>query len=79
MFDNVYTASKAKSEEVKAVDMVLYLYDYFIKNMEKIPQFILNNDGTDEQKVCDYISMMSDKYAVSVFENLTIPKNWTLL
>jgi len=79
MFDNVYTASKAKSEEVKAVDMVLYLYDYFIKNMEKIPQFILNNDGTDEQKVCDYISMMSDKYAVAVFENLTIPKNWTLL
>ena len=79
MFNNVYTSSKAKSEEKKAVDMILYLYDYYIKNLDKLPQHILKLNSTNEQKVCDYISMMSDRYAVAVFEDLTLPKSWTMI
>ena len=76
MFDAVYTSPKAKSEEQKAEDLLAFLYQYYIKNPDKIPVYILNLDSTKEQKVCDYISMMSDRFAVSKFNELTIPKNW---
>lgn len=79
MFENIYFSSAAKSEEGKAIDMIKYLYEYFYKHIELIPQDILSIEGTNEQKVCDYISMMSDNYAVNIFKNITIPKSWTLL
>lgn len=79
MFDKIYFSSAAKSEEGKAIDMIAYLYEYFYKHLDKIPRDILEIDSTKEQKVCDYISMMSDNYAVMVYKDITIPKNWTLL
>ena len=79
MFDRVYTSGEAKKEEQKAVDMIAYLYEYYIRHIDKIPQFILALNCPDTQKVCDFISMMSDQYAVRTFEALTIPKGWTKL
>ena len=77
MFENVYRSPIAKSEEYKAVDMIKYLYEYFYNHFDVLPDEIKNNDGTREQKVCDHISMMSDHYAVKVYEDITIPKSWT--
>ena len=77
MFQNVYRSPIAKSEEYKAVDMIKYLYKYFYEHFDVLPDEIKNNDGTKEQKVCDHISMMSDQYAVKVYEDLTIPKSWS--
>ena len=79
MFENVYRSPLAKSEEHKAVDMIKYLYEYFYKNFHLIPEEIRNNVGSKEQKVCDHISMMSDQYAVRVYEDITIPKSWSKL
>ncbi len=79
MFENVYRSPLAKSEEHKAVDMIKYLYEYFYEHFELIPEEIRCNQGTKEQKVCDHISMMSDQYAVRVYEDITIPKSWSKL
>jgi len=77
MFENVYRSPIAKSEEYKAVDMIKYLYEYFYEHFEdKVPDEIQKNVGSKEQKVCDHISMMSDQYAVRVYEDITIPKSW---
>lgn len=77
MFENVYRSPLAKSEEHKAVDMIKYLYEYFYENYELIPEEIRANFGTKEQKVCDHIAMMSDQYAVRVYEDITVPKSWS--
>ena len=77
MFENVYVSSTAKAEEGKAVDMIKFLYEYFYKNKDKLPREYLDMDSTLEQKVCDYISMMSDTFAVKTFEDITIPKSWS--
>jgi len=77
MFDTVYTSPKAKSEEQKAADLLTFLYEYYIKNIDKIPGYIVELNSSLEQKVCDYISMMSDRFAVNKYNELTIPKNWT--
>ena len=38
---------------------------------------VMENEGV-ERAACDYISGMSDRYAVSLCEELLIPKFWQL-
>ena len=49
------------------------------KYPELLPQeywAIADRDGLPTA-VCDYIAGMTDRYAVMVFQQLTIPKNWS--
>lgn len=79
MFDNVYTSPLAKSEEKKAIKMIEYLYEYYRDHEREMPkQFVYASDPL-ERRVCDYISTMSDQYAVRIFEKLTVPQNWSKL
>lgn len=78
MFSLVYTNPKCKSEETKAIDIILRLYEYFVKNVNKIPDafnYIIENEGV-ERAVCDYIAGMSDRYLLSVYQNTFIPFSW---
>lgn len=79
MFENVYLSSEAKKEEGKAKELVKRLYCYYFDNFEKIPKHFdrLYELSKDKEKiVCDYISGMTDKYAIDEFNNLFIPKGW---
>ncbi|SHJ75389.1 deoxyguanosinetriphosphate triphosphohydrolase [Hespellia stercorisuis] len=82
MFENVYKNPKAKGEEDKAVQMIVQLYEYYIRHMELLPeQYILAVDqpeNTKEQVVCDYIAGMTDNYAVKKFEEYFIPESWKI-
>ena len=67
-------------EEGKARDLVKYLYTHFTAHVEKMPEEyrrIAEQEGA-ERAACDYISGMSDRYAVSLCEELLIPKFWQL-
>ena len=80
MFDNVYTNPRVKSEEVKAERLVEFLYDYFLRNHDRLPEeymVLVNERGTSlERAVCDYVSSMSDRYAVGIFNELFLPDSW---
>ena len=40
----------------------------------------MDRDGTPiERIVCDHISAMSDRYAISLYEELYVPKSWALV
>ena len=78
MFESVYRNPKCKSEEAKAQAMIEELYKYFSAHLEKMPALYINlayKYGID-QAVCDYISGMSDSYAVDVFTELFVPAAW---
>ncbi|MCQ2519484.1 MAG: deoxyguanosinetriphosphate triphosphohydrolase [Lachnospiraceae bacterium] len=79
MFEHVYQNPIAKSEEGKAEALMETLYDYFLKNFDKIPDDLkaLEKKGdTRETIVCDYVGAMTDRYAISVYEEIYIPKIW---
>ncbi len=81
MYQTVYTNSAAKSEEGKAQDIIKYLYSYFLSHPEKMPELYLSiyeKEGA-EQAICDYIAGMSDNYAIKYYEELVIPKAWSVL
>ncbi len=78
LFDNVYTNPHAKGEEKKAKLMLEGLYDYFISHPEQMPEFfikIADKEGLP-RSVCDYISGMTDRYAIDIFKKIYIPMSW---
>ncbi len=79
MFENVYNTKFARSEEQKAYNMLSQLYRYFLDKPEKLPENFacLLQKYSAEQVVCDYISSMTDRYAVYTFKTIYIPRGWT--
>ena len=78
MFKNVYTNPVCKGEEHKAVDMLQWLYNFYLKNPDRLsPEMIrvAEAEGVD-RAVTDYIAGMTDRYAVAVFDDLFVPKSW---
>ena len=64
--------------EKKAENLIAFLYQYFRKFPEKMPeqyQQIISASDID-RAVCDYISGMSDSYAVNLYSELCIPEFW---
>lgn len=80
MFDKLYTNPAAKSEEIKVCKLITELYNYYIANIEELPdnykRFIYERGEKPERVVCDYIAGMSDQYSISRFENIFVPKAW---
>lgn len=80
MFDRVYTNPKVKGEEGKAERLVEFLYEFHLSHPERLPEeymMLVNERGTSlERAVCDYVSSMSDRYAVGIFEELFMPNSW---
>ena len=80
MFENVYTNKNAKSEEAKAEMLMETLYEYYLRNFDKLPHDLKNlvdkNGDTKERIVCDYVGAMTDRFAIAMYEELYIPKSW---
>ena len=81
MFERVYLSPTAKGEEEKAERMLTETYLYFVKNPEKLPPSYLKflDKFSKEQVVCDYLSSMTDRYAVYTFNKIFVPKGWTFI
>ena len=79
MFDKVYFSGSARGEEEKAERMLTAMYEYFVKNTDKLPETYVGllEKYTKEQTVCDYLSSMTDRYAVYMFNKIFVPKGWT--
>ncbi len=81
MFQDVYLNPAAKQEEEKAEHVVEELYLYYSRYPEKMSEEyrrLLHEEEPKERVVCDYISGMTDQYALETFRNLFIPKGWSV-
>ena len=79
MFEKVYELAN-KSIQDRAERMLTELYEYFLRHTEKLPnpyRKLLEKDSA-ERVVCDYLSGMTDRYAIGVFENVFIPTTFSL-
>ena len=78
MFENVYTNPLAKGEEIKAQQMLEFLFEYYLQDPDRLPadfQEIRAEEGA-ERAICDYIAGMTDPYAVEQFKQIYIPMGW---
>lgn len=81
MYANLYLNSKAKSEEGKVDGIISQLYDYYIKNPDRLPDeyaLIRERDGV-QRAVCDYIAGMTDNFALETYHELYVPRGWSVI
>ena len=78
LFENVYRNPIAKSEEQKAQEMLMRLFEHFSKHPEAMPEFYRRNCEEEpvERCVCDFLSGMTDRYAIEVYSGLYVPRVW---
>jgi dGTPase len=78
MFDNVYLAGPAKTEDEKAQNLLWELLHHYETSPELMPaehQRIADAEGT-KRAVADYIAGMTDLYAIDMYESIFIPTSW---
>ena len=68
MFDNVYLDPIAKAEEKKAKNIIKSLFEHYVKMLEPF-----YTEEEIPQIVTDYISGMTDQYAIRRYKDLFIP------
>ena len=80
LFERVYKHKTFQYEEERAKRMLTALYEYFMATPEKLPEFYIKRLDIDDRHtvISDYISGMSDMYAVNTFSQIFIPKTWKL-
>ncbi len=79
MFERVYIPANVSMQE-RAERMLSQMFAYFMANVDKLPKpyFKLLENYDREKVVCDYISGMTDRYAIGVFESLFIPTTFSI-
>lgn len=85
LFENLYNNNNiknvAKTEEKKAQKVVEVLFKYYLDNVDKLPDEYkhLMDIGEDRnQVVADYISGMTDDFAIYMFKELFVPVGWKI-
>ena len=76
MFEKVYALTN-KSMQERAERMLTEMFEYFMKHTERL-YVRLSEISSKEQIICDYLSGMTDRYAIDVFEDLFIPETFSL-
>ena len=70
MFDRVYMPAGEGAEGKNAREIIQYLYEYFQRNPEEIPErYFLSRDSV-QRVVVDYIAGMTDQFALYTAEGL---------
>ena len=79
MFENLYKNPLAKAEEAKAKVLLTKLFEFYMENTYQMPEQFTNMIDTGvptDRVVCDYIAGMTDRYAVTTYEQHMIPTTW---
>lgn len=80
LFENVYTNPIVKSEEAKVGEFICSLYEHYCSHPEELPRDyarIYENEGA-QRAACDYVAGMSDRFALSTYTRLFLPKYWDM-
>ncbi len=73
MFDNIYLAPQRMEQTENVRRMLLALYEFYIKHPEALSP---NLPATDplERRILDYISGMTDRFAIEAYKNYLLPQ-----
>jgi dGTPase len=76
MFEKVYNSKTLREERLKGEYVVQALFRYYTENLEKLPSGYLDwANGNVKQAAVDYISGLTDNYAIDLFQNNFVPRH----
>jgi len=72
MFERVYLGSDAQSESARIQRMLRALFDHYAEH----PPSALTPDASEHERVTDYLAGMTDRYAIRMFSDLSVPQGF---
>jgi len=72
MFGRVYLGPEAQRERLRIERMLHSLFDHYAENLPPA----LTPDAADHERVVDYLAGMTDRYAIRVFSDLSVPQGF---
>lgn len=79
LWDAVYTSPDAKAEEPKAREVVKHLFMHYLEHPEQMPaEYVAHPEEPLWQRVTDYVAGMTDRYALTTYKELFLPKAWMI-
>ncbi len=80
LFEKVYFAQVVRREFHKAKNILLSLFEFYLKNFENIPYLAkakeIFPEESKERLVADYLSGMTDRFVLYQYFEYFIPKPW---
>ncbi|MCL1593545.1 MAG: deoxyguanosinetriphosphate triphosphohydrolase [Actinomycetia bacterium] len=74
MFAHVYLRADAEPQRRRAQQIVRELVEYYLEHLEELPDSYLHAEADDLTQVLDYVSGMTDRYAIRVHDELFRPR-----
>ncbi len=88
LYENVYQFYKVHNEFEKAQRIIRDLYHYFLENGLMVrngisweprkQKHVWASEKIAHRRVCDFIAGMTDRYALSLYEHIFLPKPWNV-
>ena len=72
MFERVYLGPDAQGESARIRRMLRSLFDHYADN----PPPAFTRDASEQERVTDYLAGMTDRYAIRVFSDLSVPQGF---
>ncbi len=72
MFERVYLGPGAQSEQPRIERMLTALFDHLADH----PPAAVTAGASEAERVADYVSGMTDRYAIKIFSDLSVPKGF---
>ncbi len=81
LYEHVYESEMIRDEFNKAKKILGDLYGYYLEHIEEIFKDIpVEKKKLNRHRViCDFVAGMTDRFAISTYERLFMPQQWTVL
>ena len=81
MFQHVYTNARAKGEDARAERMLTVLYEHFSREPEHLPPLFRENPRGEslDRRLTDYLAGMTDSFAIRTFQEIYVPRLWSVV
>jgi dGTPase len=76
MFEQVYLRKDTHGEHERATRLIRELFQHFLDHPDEMPEEYHRAPGDLPTHVADYISGMTDRYALRTYERLFLPRGW---
>lgn len=79
LFHNVYRSEQVHAEFLKASKILKELFCYYFNNKELFERQIngFASSSSHGRRVCDYIASMTDRFAMNLYQEIFLPKNFS--
>ena len=78
MFSEVYLRESARGDHERATKLIRDLFSHFLEHPDEMPPEYHEAPGDLPTRVADFISGMTDRYAIRTYERLFLPRGWLL-